>query len=279
MKELIKGFSSPIIQSIVRANVGWKLCTPILKLADWLKFERSKVSHKLASETLAAHFKDRLVQNGFFKGLKYPGLESYGSSLFPKLSGSYENELHPLFNQLLPHNYNSIIDVGCAEGFYAVGLAQKFPNADVIAFDIDASARIMCKQMADENNLKLTIYEACSAAYFKTMDSTERQLILCDCEGFEDELFTASNINFLANTDLIVELHPMHVAGIKEKLGILFEKTHVITYISSYDDIRKIADLPLQYHHFPPLEKLKLVQEGRTYTMDWMICLARKFRA
>ena len=52
-----------------------------------------------------------------------------GSVLIPKLLGSYEQELQPLLQRLAAQNYSEIVDIGCAEGYYAIGLGGCFPRA------------------------------------------------------------------------------------------------------------------------------------------------------
>jgi hypothetical protein len=40
-----------------------------------------------------------VVMNGVFKGMKYPKLKSIGSSLAPKILGSYEREIQPVLKK------------------------------------------------------------------------------------------------------------------------------------------------------------------------------------
>ena len=40
-------------------------------------------------------FSEQIVLNGIFRGMTYPNFISVGSTLFPKLLGSYEKELEP----------------------------------------------------------------------------------------------------------------------------------------------------------------------------------------
>ena len=263
---------------MVNTRIGWILSRTILRLAEWLRFEKSKLEHQKAIKVLTGRFQGQIVENGYFKGLKYSTLSSVGSSLFPKLSGSYENELHSLFEKIEQIPYSCIIDIGCAEGFYAVGLAMKFPKSKIIAFDIDEMARTLCSQMAAANNVIVEIHSECTSGYFVKMNYRERNLILSDCEGYEESLFIESNIENLSHSDLIIELHPMNAPGVRDKLYQLFRDTHSISYISSYDDARKMADLPIMYQEFTALEKLKLVQEGRSFSMDWMICFSNQYR-
>lgn len=73
-----------------------------------------------------------VVQGGPFQGLQYvPSIvesalavpRALGSALIPKLLGCYEAELQGVLAQILATPYQDILDIGSAEGYYAVGLA------------------------------------------------------------------------------------------------------------------------------------------------------------
>lgn len=63
------------------------------------------------------------IYSGPFRGMKYLRA-STGSVILPKLIGTYENELHFVFNEIRGNNYDQFIDVGAAEGYYVVGLGK-----------------------------------------------------------------------------------------------------------------------------------------------------------
>ncbi len=64
-----------------------------------------------------------------FAGMKYPSNFSSGPSraaLAQKLLGCYEKELHAAIFMLMKEKYDVFLNIGCAEGYYTVGLARKF---------------------------------------------------------------------------------------------------------------------------------------------------------
>ena len=95
----------------------------------------------------------RRVLSGPFVGMDYVQ-QATGSALMPKLLGSYEAELHETLEKIAATEYAAIIDIGCAEGYYAIGLAMRLPNAQVYAFDIDPEARELCTAMARLNGVE-----------------------------------------------------------------------------------------------------------------------------
>jgi hypothetical protein len=274
---MIKKIFNPLVQLLVGSAPGWTLAKLIGRLWEWLRFERSKIEHQKVAASLQLVFQDLSVRAGFFQGMKYVEYSSVGSSLFPKLAGSYESELFETLTRLEKRNYQQIIDIGCAEGYYAVGFARKFETAGVIAFDINPAARQLCLEMAKANEVanRVRIEERCTSDWLGSQDFKTHTLIFSDCEGFEKELFLETNVHNFSNCDLIIEMHPFVSPGIRQYLVDLFSSSHSMSFVSSHDNSRKIFDLNAGYRHLSNLEKVKLVEEGRIFTMDWIILEAR----
>src|SRR5450755_4173812 len=90
------------------------------------------------------------VQTGPFAGLRLHDVQTWGKGedVGPQLLGVYEQELHAPLQGFLTKNPSTIINVGCAEGYYAIGLGLRLPQARVWAFDIDARAQDACRANA-----------------------------------------------------------------------------------------------------------------------------------
>src|SRR5579859_5362525 len=59
------------------------------------------------------------VRSGPFAGMRYVDA-SIGSAYLPKLLGIYERELHPVIEEACASRPGLIVDLGAAEGYYAV---------------------------------------------------------------------------------------------------------------------------------------------------------------
>ncbi|GEO11626.1 hypothetical protein SAE01_41220 [Segetibacter aerophilus] len=175
------------------------------------------------------------VARGPFKGMKYPRLKSSYSEMAPKLLGSYEAELFGPLEEITRKEYKQVIDIGCAEGYYAIGLALKIPTSTVYAYDINPNALKMCKEMAIVNNVlnRVHLGERCTNETLKNFKFENTSLIVCDCEGYELELFTNENIKNLNRCDFLIELHDILGLPVKERLLPVFRDTHNIQLISS----------------------------------------------
>ena len=82
---------------------------------------------------------------GPFKGVRYIDT-AQGSAYIPKLLGIYERELTPQIEDLISLQPVLIVDLGAAEGYYAVGLAMRLKSAQVIAFEMEHSGQAALKK-------------------------------------------------------------------------------------------------------------------------------------
>ena len=204
---------------------------------------------------------DFIVLNGPFKGMKYPSIDITELTLAPKISGSYEGHLSPVINEMIGTPYDNIIDVGCAEGYYAVGFAKRIPQSTVHCYDVNESDLEFCKKMADLNDVSnLTYNKFCSPGTLINFNYGKRSLIFCDCEGYELELFTPKVVTALKNTDVLVELHDVINPIISETLLTRFSSTHDVRIINNSNvDYTKLEGLD----NITPGERAFAVYEHR----------------
>jgi len=234
-------------------------------------------------QTLLPHeihelFADGIVRHGPFRGLQYPELSSIGSALYPKLLGSYESELHPWMREICEAGYSEIIDVGCAEGYYAVGLARNLPRARVYAYDIQPSAQQRCAHFAAANQVahRLSVRACFTANELLGIVVRQRGLIICDCEGAEARIFTEQSIHQFAAWDLLIETHDFLDINISTRLIALFQNTHNIRTLASIDDIQKAKT-----YNYPELSSFDLdtrraiLAECRPAIMEWLFLKPR----
>jgi hypothetical protein len=178
------------------------------------------------------------VLHGPFEGMKYPIASLLGRNGIPILFGTYELELHPVIEKVASSSYHFIVDIGSAEGYYAVGLALR-TNTLVHAFDCEPRERHYVRQMAEINGVHDLVRTRswCDATTLARLVDLSRCLVISDCEGFEIELFDEAAIPALQNSDVIIELHE-NISGtsVQETLERRFQSSHriqVVTFKSS----------------------------------------------
>lgn len=173
-----------------------------------------------------------LVAGGPFKGMKYIP-EAVGSGYLVKLVGVYEEILHPTIASVVKRGYTTMIDIGCAEGYYLIGIGMKNSNTKLIGYDIDTNALELTRKLYSVNNLlnELQLIENCTPEDLNSRID-ENTFLICDAEGFENEALDPERTPALTRVQtFIVELHDFVVPNIKEILTKRFEKTHQIQTI------------------------------------------------
>jgi hypothetical protein len=218
------------------------------------------------------------VSEGPFAGLRYPEAKAYGSALYPKLLGTYENELHPFFRGLPLREYEAVIDVGCAEGFYLIGLGRLIPDIPLIGIDTDPEALRLVKKMAGVNQVKaerLKLHQEFSPVKLVT-NLPRRSLLICDCEGFEATVFSKDNLWLWRDSDLLIECHDFILPKITEDLAARLEASHLVTIVESVDADQKIS-IPRNenFRRARPEHRRRLLHEGRPTRMRWILAKAR----
>lgn len=183
--------------------------------------------------------KEIRVMTGPFAGMKYIDEITWGP-IEPKWLGTYEFELHGVLDSILAANYRTVIDIGSAEGFYAVGLAWKIPNATVISFDIDPISRTQQTALASLNGVKnLRMATFCKHSDLQDL-ITDKTLIVCDIEGGEMDLLDPNLSPKLRQADILVELHEIgdkSLRDVEAEIAQRFSGSHEVTSLSFDADV------------------------------------------
>ena len=208
----------------------------------------------------------RGVTSGPFTGMQYlPGLEPTQGDLVGKLLGIYESELHGAVGRWSETDLTTIVNVGCAEGYYAVGLALAVPSAAVLAYDIDPTARELCSRLAALNNVadRVQVNGECTPQTLAALPASGVGL-LCDCEGYEKTLLDPELAPTLRGWSIIVELHDFVDPTITDTIRQRFDATHEIELIRSTVP----GDPPAEVSFMTDRQR-RLVLNERPVPMTW----------
>ena len=190
-----------------------------------LRFRLLGLGAAMASQT------NLVVPAGPFAGLRWINV-SAGSSIVPKLIGSYEAELHDTIQQLVSRGYERVVNIGCGEGYYAIGLARRLPAAHVFALDFEPAARALCHSLAELNGVaeRVTIMGKCTPTGLQEL-AQPGTLIVCDCEGGELDLLDPVAVPNLSRCDILVEMHDFLRPETSATLDARFRATHTTRVI------------------------------------------------
>lgn len=214
------------------------------------------------------------VWSGPFRGMRYIDY-SFCSALMPKLIGIYEKELHPAVDELIAWCPDVVIDIGAAEGYYAVGLARRLPGSKVIAFEADEGARAQLLQLADLNkvtNLRLRGLAARGSLTDVVSEESSRVAVICDCEGAEIDLLSPKELVWQRNAFIICELHDFLRPGTEEALVARLQATHRVSLLAAVP--RTSSEFPFHTpvsRLFPARWVQMALGESRPAPMRWLV--------
>jgi hypothetical protein len=207
------------------------------------------------------------ILGGPFKGMAYPVEASEGGRA-PRLLGAYEASLHPVLEQVIARGYPRVLDIGAAEGYYAVGLALRMPGTIVHAHDNNPRARALCADLALANRVADRVRSAGEVSPADLAVCAEmRTFVLCDIEGAEDGLLDPARAPALTEADILVEVHEAARPGLLARLTARFQPTHRVARI---ERALRPDLLPHWAEALSDLDRLLLLWEWRSAPTPWL---------
>lgn len=211
------------------------------------------------------------VTGGAFKGLLMRLPVQAGAPL-PMMLGLYESELHPYVEAAIARGYRHIVNIGCGDGYYAIGMARRMPDSQFFAYDINPKAQEGCRLTAIANNVagRVTIAGEFKGEDFAAHPAGET-FVICDIEGGEDALLDPAKFPALAGHDILVELHELYCPGVTERLRQRFAATHNLTFVNHQAKRAHISGL----EGLTELDEFLLSYEGRGGPTPWLVMTAK----
>jgi hypothetical protein len=230
---------------------------------------------------LVRHVARRRAVAGPFRGMRIELSALSSRHLLGYILGSQELELREAIEAIAARGYRTILNVGAADGYYAVGLALRAPQARVAAFEALPELHPVIARTAAANGVasRIAIEGICTPVLLRArLGATNGPaLILMDIEGGEVELLDPDAIPELARADILVETHDAFVADATATLMRRFQETHEIACYAARP--RVLTDFPADF--LPSLRRLfprlavELMNERRTGQQRWLLLTAK----
>src|SRR5262249_50785729 len=204
------------------------------------------------------------VTSGPFAGmiLNYELLPTHAGCTF---LGTLEKELHWAIEKAINLSPTRVLNIGCAEGYYAIGLALRLPQAKVFAAETDPKSLCATRRNAELNGVsdRVQPIRIIKPGQFSKYLQANSSFIMMDCEGCEFGLLDPHNDPILLRADILVEIHSEH--GDKRQIMAKFRDTHNVTEIRAVP--RTILDAPKWVRG---LDVLSAMDEGRSQDQRWL---------
>ena len=236
------------------------------------RFRRSVIAPRLFERLKQS----QTVVGGPFKGMRYHGKSVCGAAL-PKAMGVYECELAPFLLKWSAIPFQHIINIGAAEGYYAVGCARLWPRATITAFETGEEGRTLLARNVELNGLqpRIRIMGHCGQEQLRAAISDgEHTLVIADVEGAEGQLLNPGNIPGLVNAHIIVEIHDFVDDRLGPTVVSQLKSSHTIeevwTQRRRFSDFHEPRALWLRLWLLPYLRQY--ADELRPGPMRWFCC-------
>jgi hypothetical protein len=219
---------------------------------------------------------DFQVVYGPFKGMKLNPKSYWTRHIIANVAlGSYETDVQLELQHLKTEfNRNIFIDIGGADGLYAIGVLVNNMFNKTVVFEIEEYGRKAIKNNAIYNQVEdrvIILEEANKKMLKKTITEYPDSIILMDIESMEFQLLDIEMINLIKNVPIIIEIHcfsesdKIKYQELKANLNVLFD-------LKVINNTKKELDSHKHIFHLTDLQKALILTERRDISAEWLVC-------
>jgi hypothetical protein len=208
------------------------LAIPVCEhFVEYLTYQRKRVVRRRTEAKLRQMglYGDE-VQTGPFRGMKYPGPDTWVSCRFGKIIGCYEFEVFPWIERLVAEGrpVTSVVNIGASDGYFAVGLGRLFPDARIFPFEADPDRVGSLNELARLNSVTDRFAAGLwgDPAALNALDVGDCPLVVCDVDGYEKVLMDPAAVPWLTRAIIILEVHEFLAPNLSSEEKARFEKRH-----------------------------------------------------
>ncbi len=263
---------SRFFNNIKQDGVVWTISRIFLKMfnsPNEIQMKKNKVLNHLLK------IYDYKVAHGMFKEMKLNNNIFWSrNDLITHILGVYEDHIMNELIKFSKQNDSVFIDIGAADGYFAVGAAYSGLFKKVYAFEIEEKGRESLNKNAKSNLCDKNILIKSEANFEGLKDIInvhKRAVVLIDIEGDEFNLLNDQTLKLLSNCNIIVELHPALVKDGYQKQKELISFSKSFFNVSLLKRKNYNPNMFEELDHFTDEERLLAFSEGREDNMSWLI--------
>lgn len=249
----------------------------VRRTCDYLKYKRALNAHRKQLALQVANLYQWQVAYGPFAGMKISPASWWGQTdLASKILGFYEAEVLEALCRVDQAKRRHFIDLGAADGYYAIGSVISGLFQDAFAFEMSERGQAVIRANAQINGVgeAVHVFGYADASFDRLIPGVNlaQAVMLVDIEGGEFDLLTEALLRKLQETVLIIELHEFMVENGAAKLAALtdrLQKTHSLAWLKTG------ARNPAAFEALAQLndtDRWLVCSEGRMQLQQWVVC-------
>ena len=235
--------------------------------------EIQRAKNKVLNKIILEH--GYQVAYGAFKGMKLSkNIYWSKNDLITHILGVYEKHVLKKIIEFSKKGNYPFIDIGAADGYFAIGMAFSETFKKIYAFEIDEEGRRSLNRNIENNLCKGKVVVDIEANFEnlkEIIDKNKSAVILIDIEGSEFDLLDNKLLKLLSNCYIVCELHPALSTNGFEKQNKLINNVKAFFDVSIIQRESYCPNKFSELSEFTDEERLIAFGEGRENNMNWLI--------
>lgn len=238
-----------------------------LKGEDSIRLRRSYLSKRISK------ISKNKIRYGHFKGLVLGKASRGYLDRASMILGLYEQEVLNSIHQI-PRKYKYFIDLGAADGYYAIGVLKNKLFSKSICFEMSKKSRKIIKENAQLNNVEknITILGAASKGFYNFISSVNlsQTVMLVDIEGAEFDLLDYDCLKIFRKSIIFIELHESLVKNGPNKKNRLIKNAKQFFRVSELTTTSRDLSCFNELKDLNDTDRWLICSESRDKLMSWL---------
>ena len=275
-RALVGKFTRKLNEQGVAAACADALRWPMFKLKASVGWEDQIQQRRLfISKQLDERFGSR-VKYGPFQGLKLSKVIWWGTTdRAGILLGLYEREVLATLANVPAQYRRSFIELGAADGYYAVGVLANNMFERSYCFEISERGQKAIAENAALNGVigRIDIHGIAEKDFHTVLPASalDNSVLLVDVEGAEFDILTAETFARFARSIIIIELHDHFFPDAQPRLARLRQACAGTFHIAELTTTGRDLSVFPELRQFSDTDRWLICSEGRRALPHWYV--------
>lgn len=214
---------------------------------------------------------DYTVRYGPFLGLKF-SKESWWGISTSQLIGIYEKEVLDSLCEL-SGKYKNFINIGAADGYYAIGVLKNNLFRKSFCYEISANGRKMIEKNSELNGVsdRISIKAEAELDFYDDFSETDLKdsVLFIDIEGAEFDLLTKDVLSAFKNSVIYIEIHDWFFEDGNQKFNDLQVRCEELFSVTTLTTTSRDVSVFPEFKEYNDNDRWLICSEGRERLMTW----------